>query len=472
MAVNPFFLHGSSGEQGLVQDLINEQLKMYGMDVYYLPRTIVNKDTIFQEVQSSHFKNSFIIEAYISNYDGYSGAGDIMTKFGMSLRDEVTLIISRERFQEFISPVLVSLYGENAVVSRPREGDLIYFPLGQRLFEIKFVEHEKPFYQLKKNYVYELQCELFEYEDEEIDTSIISIDDVVKDLPYSELTLIGANSLRATANAVATYISGNSGFVRKIILNDDGNGYTSTPTVTISPSPVGLSTANATAVAITTSVGDARSISEILITNTGYGYTTPPTVTITGGGGVGAAATSLLHQADNWISNIIITDSGSGYRNPPSSILLTNPDVPTNTKPTLVAITTSSNGGSISQIAIRDAGTGGYTEQPILTITEPFSLVGIATANYRLTETVTGSVSGVTGTVADWDINTRKLKVYSQSGEFLAGENITGSESGAKYNINAIATFAADEPYAKNDEFEQEADQILDFSEDNPFGTY
>lgn len=471
MAVNPFFLHGSSTEQSLVQDLINEQLRMYGIDVYYLPRKIINKDTILQEVQTSKFDNSFIIEAYVNNVDGYSGAGDIMTKFGMSLRDEVTLTISRERFEEFISPILLTVYGPNAA-NRPREGDLIYFPLGQRLFEIKFVEHEKPFYQLKKNYVYELQCELFEYENEEIDTSIVAIDDAIKDLPYAELTLLASTSQRATANAVATYIQNNDGFVRKIILNDDGNGYTSAPNVAISTSPVGLSTANATAVAITTSIGDAKSVLEILITNTGYGYTSAPTVTITGGGGVGAAATALLQQSDNWISNILLTNSGGGYRSLPSSISISDPDVATNTAPTLVGILTTSNGGSISQIAIRDAGTGGYQQQPVLTISEPFNQVGMATAQYKLTETVTGEISGTTASVSDWDINTRKLKVYSQSGTFLAGENITGSESGAKYNINAIATFGADVPFAKNDEFEQEADQILDFSEENPFGTY
>ena len=471
MAVNPFFLHGSSTEQSLIQDLVNEQLKMYGIDVYYLPRKIINKDTILQEVQTSKFDNAFIIEAYINNVDGYSGAGDIMTKFGMSLRDEVTLTISRERFEEFISPILQTVYGPDAS-HRPREGDLIYFPLGQRLFEIKFVEHEKPFYQLKKNYVYELQCELFEYENEEIDTSIVAIDDAIKDLPFTELTLLASTSVRATANAVATYIQNNDGFVRKIILNDDGNGYKSSPNVAISTSPVGLSTANATAVAITTSVGDAKSVLEILITNTGYGYTTAPTVTITGGGGVGAAATALLQQSDNWVSNVILTNAGSGYRNLPSSISISNPDVATNTAPTLVGILTSSNGGSISQIAMRDVGTGGYQQQPVVTISEPFSQVGMATAQYKLTETVTGEISGTTAAVSDWDINTRKLKVYSQSGNFLAGENIIGSESGAKYNINAIATFGADEPFAKNDEFEQEADSILDLSEDKPFGTY
>jgi len=164
MALNPFFLQGSSGEQNLVQELINEQLKIYGIEVTYIPRKFVRKQTILEEVQSSKFDDNFLLEAYINNYEGYSGAGDIMTKFGVSVRDELSLVISRERFEDFIAPFLEE-EDDNLIeiFNRPREGDLIYFPLGKRLFEVKFVEHEKPFYQLGKNYVFELQCELFEY---------------------------------------------------------------------------------------------------------------------------------------------------------------------------------------------------------------------------------------------------------------------------------------------------------------------
>ena len=154
MALNPFFLQGSSGEQDLVQQLINEQLKIYGVDVTYIPRKFVRKQTIIEEIQSSKFDDNFLLEAYINNYEGYSGAGDIMTKFGVSVRDEVSLVISRERFEDFISPFLtteVAVGDEIEVADRPREGDLIYFPLGNRLFEVKFVEHEKPFHQLGNN---------------------------------------------------------------------------------------------------------------------------------------------------------------------------------------------------------------------------------------------------------------------------------------------------------------------------------
>ena len=106
MALNPFFLQGSQSEQGLVQQLVNEQLKIYGVDVTYLPRKIVNKDTIFTEVESSKFDDSYTIEAYVNTYEGYGGQGDVLTKFGMSLKDELTLTISKERFEDFIVPFL------------------------------------------------------------------------------------------------------------------------------------------------------------------------------------------------------------------------------------------------------------------------------------------------------------------------------------------------------------------------------
>ena len=100
MALNPFFLKGSAGEQRLVQDLINEQLRMFGVEITYLPRKIVNRDNIFREVESSKFDDNFLLEAYVNTYEGYTGAGDIMTKFGMSLKDELVVTISKERWED------------------------------------------------------------------------------------------------------------------------------------------------------------------------------------------------------------------------------------------------------------------------------------------------------------------------------------------------------------------------------------
>lgn len=246
MALNPFFLQGSPGEQRLIQELINEQLRMYGVEVTYIPRKFVKKETIIEEVTSSKFDDNFLLEAYINTYEGHSGAGDILTKFGMSLRDEVTLVISRERFEDFIAPFLNSMdEDEIEVATRPREGDLIYFPLGQRLFEVKFVEHEQPFYQLGKLYTYELKCELFEYEDEVLDTSIDEIDKTIQNIGN-----IISLQLFSTGAQAAVSPSLSSGYVRKVFLTNDGYGYRTPPVVAISSAPSGG--VNATAVAITT----------------------------------------------------------------------------------------------------------------------------------------------------------------------------------------------------------------------------
>ena len=246
MALNPYFLQGSQAEQRLVQNLVNEQLKIFGVEVTYIPRKFVNTQSIIEEVTTSKFDDNFQIEAYVNTYEGYAGAGDVLTKFGMSLRDEVTLTISKERFEDFISPFM-NADEDIELSSRPREGDLVFFPLGQRLFEVKFVEHEDPFYQLGKNYVYQLKCELFEYEDEVIDTSIDAIDTQVEDEGYiANLQLIGVGRT-ASASAIV-----NSGYIREIFLNNDGSGFTGTPIVSISTSPSGLSGSNATAVAFTT----------------------------------------------------------------------------------------------------------------------------------------------------------------------------------------------------------------------------
>ena len=315
MALNPFFLQGSFGEQRLVQELINEQLKIYGVEVTYIPRKYVRKQTIIEEVQSSKFDDNFLLEAYVNTYDGYSGAGDLMTKFGVSLRDELTVTVSRERFEDFISPFLDDESDQEVEVSgRPREGDLIYFPLGNRLFEVKFVEHENPFYQLGKNYVYELKCELFEYEDEVFDTSIDAIDTVLEDQGYIlDLTMFSTGSGASATASVGT------GYIRKIFLDNDGSGFSSTPTVAITTAPSGGT--DATAVAITTTRNNITSISEILLTNAGAGYTQTPTVTISGGGGTGAAATCGIITAHRGVISFAITNGGAGFTTaPPVSI--------------------------------------------------------------------------------------------------------------------------------------------------------
>lgn len=460
MALNPFFLQGSHGEQRLVQELINEQLKIYGVEVTYIPRKFVRKETILEEVTSSKFDDNFLLEAYVNTFDGYSGAGDIMTKFGVSLRDEVTLTISQERFEDFISPFLdQESDAEVEVTMRPREGDLIYFPLGSRLFEVKFVEHEQPFYQLGKTYVYELKCELFEYEDEIIDTSIEAIDTTVA----SQGHIIDLNLLSGGAVATATAVIGTN-YVREIFLNNDGSGYTSTPLVTFTSPPAGFTTAKA--VAITTTRNNITSIKEILITDAGTGYQTDPIVYISGGGGSGAAATAGITTDKKGIIRVAIGGTGGvGYTTAPD-VTVTLPSLTPNKAAELRAFVGA--GGTISDIRIVNAGAG-FFSPPTIGVGTP---AAVGSGNYWFNEEVTGSRSGATGRVKRWDLDTYTLQVGITTGMFAPGETITGAKSGANYDIKVSAANTTTDKYKQNIDLETEADAILDFSETNPFGTY
>ena len=479
MALNPFFLQGSQSEQRLVQSLINEQLQIYGVDVIYLPRKILSKDEILTEVQSSTFNDNYAIEAYINTYEGYTGAGDIMTKFGMSLKDELTVTISKERFEDFISTFLADLpSSEREIATRPCEGDLIFFPLGQRVFEIKFVEHEQPFYQLGKNYVYQLKCELFELEDElsnisgdALETIAQEVDDEMTD--YGYMTSLSVVSVGKTASlGVGTA----SGYVRKIELTNDGFGYTKVPTVSITPAPAGGT--NASAVAITTSVADVFSVKEILLINPGSGYTVAPTITInsflstiTGIGsttfGVGAAATSVLVTNSAGIGSISISDPGSGYTSDTAPTVTISAPSSGVTATGVVQIDAENN--RISRVLISDAGVG-YTSSPIISVSSPAIISGIGT--YQFGELVVGSKSGARGRVKKWDLDDKILTLGSTNKEFQPGELGIGTVSGAQYAIDRILSDGFNDKYDKATEFESAADEIIDFSEGNPFGTF
>lgn len=476
MALNPFFLQGSSEEQRLLQSLINEQLKIYGVEVTYLPRKIVKEDTLFTELQSSVFNDNFSIEAYVNTYEGYGGAGDILTKFDIALKDELVITISQERFEDFIAPFLESLPDSEIEISnRPREGDLIYFPLGKRIFEVKFVEHEKPFYQLGKNYVYELRCELFEYEDEmggwDVQTQITEeIDSVLETQGF--ITTLKLISIGSTASVGVTT---STGYIRKISLTNDGYGYTQVPTVSISTAPAGGT--NATAVAITTAINNVYSVKEILLTNPGAGYTSIPTVsivstgqTITGVGyttyGVGAAATATLVTSSAGIGEVTITSGGSGYPSAPV-LTFTTPTSGVGTAFGSVSVTTDN---VVDKVFISDAGIGYTSGTATATISDPPIITGIGTFQYN--EEVTGSVSGAKARVKTWDSTTNTLKVGTTDGDFLASDVIVGTSSSARYSVDYIETAEFNDKYDKSDEIEEEADLIIDFSESNPFGNY
>ena len=163
--------NGSEQEQKFIENLIVESIEIYGQNIYYLPRTYVNRDTILNEVETSNFTQALAVRAYVNNVEGWEGQGELLSKFGVRVEDKTTFIFSREKF--------TSAVDDNATLNvegRPNEGDLIWFPATKHLFEIKFVEAERPFYQLGKGFVWECQCELFEYSDEKIDTGVAEID--------------------------------------------------------------------------------------------------------------------------------------------------------------------------------------------------------------------------------------------------------------------------------------------------------
>ena len=196
MATNSFFTQGTTGEQDLVGSLVTEQIKMFGKDVYYIPRTLVNRDSVFEEDSLSAFNGAYLIEAYIEDATGFRGDGDMFSKFGVRISDQVTFIISRERFTAAVD--------DNAqliVEGRPNEGDLIHLPMANKTFEIQFVEHEVPFYQLGKVHVWGLRCELFEYSDEDFNTGVAEIDAV-------EVNFANAVSVNVADGGTGDFVAG------------------------------------------------------------------------------------------------------------------------------------------------------------------------------------------------------------------------------------------------------------------------
>lgn len=185
MATNPYFnFKSSSPEQNLMEDLTIEAIKTMGMDVLYLPREYVKKDLLFGEDVLSQFKNTYEIEMYLQTVDGFQGEGDILAKYGLEIKDKVELVVSRRRFMDEVGNL-------EANISRPREGDLIYFPMGKYLFEINFVEHENPFYQLGKNQTYLIQAELFTYSLEKFQTGVCGPDQMNKTKEYAKEFTVG-----------------------------------------------------------------------------------------------------------------------------------------------------------------------------------------------------------------------------------------------------------------------------------------
>ncbi len=486
MALNPYFTQGTTGEQNLVQDLINEQLKMYGVDIFYLPRKYLTTNSVIREVVQSKFDVAYPLEAYVDNYDEYSGGGNLLSKFGIQSQDEVRLIISRERFENYITP-LIQNQDDIKLSTRPKSGDLIWFPLDDRVYEIKDIEYAKPYYQLQDLYVYELYCELFRYEDEVIATGIDEIDDNLVGDDTDGTTEDGINTIQGptqTLTMVGTGVTAAAytsvilqGGLRTITLTNRGGGYSENPTVAISSAPT---TNNIipyqTGIATVRTIGGIAycnknvssnlvSIQSVPITNPGAGYTQGPGIRFFGGGSDGAGAAATSFTGDGTLGVVTFTNHGGGFT--------TNPTVtisgPTGVGTTATAIAEINNAGIVTFFGFTNAGSG-YTTSDVVNITfsEP-SLT--STGTFVFNEIITGQTSGVTARVRTWNGTTNILEVASVTGDFRVGETITGGTSGASRVLRLRDIEPDNVEFADNFTIETEADAIIDFSEQNPFGT-
>ena len=361
----PTYYQGDSGEQTLYQDLVDEQVKLFGSDIYYLPRTLLQDNTL-EEVRYSKYQEQFQIEMLLQNVTGFADGAEFVSKFGLRITDEVVFRVSTRRWDEVVAAEQPTLTYDG----RPNEGDLLYFPLTKDIYEIKFVEKESPFFQFGKIQFYTLTCELYELGSDSFETGVDEIDDV-------ELEFGAAIKLVMDPGGTGTFIVG-----EEVV----GDEFLAKATSTIS--------------------GDA--VDSITITDSGlhYNASLPPTVTISGGGGNGATATASV-SSTGLVTGILITSGGSGYTTAP-------------------------------------------------------------------TVTIDYSPKDNRAEVKSWDAATRSLQVINRTGTFTTAEVITGQTSGAKWSPESYDTLnnTSTTYYAQNREIEDSADDIIDWTEGNPFGEY
>ena len=460
MALNPFFLQGSQGEQRLLQDLANEAIQIHGIEFVYMPRIFVNTKTILREVTTSKFDKAFPIEGYIKSYEGFDSGYNLLTKFGVRSTANMEVLISQERYKEYILPLLRGVTGLSNDPERPLEGDLLYFPLRDILFEIKYVDDVVDFYQLRKNYTYQLTLEPFEYGEEEINTGLDAVDDDFRTAGYNvTMSLVSAGT---TATAFTSLVAGS---INKIDVVSGGSGYTNAPTIKIA-GPISGGR-GATAVALTTSFGTSNfktlSVSEIKVTDPGFGYTSTPSVEFItddskGSGAVAAAGISTSGS----VGVVTFTSLGALYsENPP--VTFSAPPAGGVTAIGTAFINTTTR--QVSRIEISNAGSG-YLSVPTITIGAA-STIGLGTYHYG--DTIVGSSSSTTAFVTDWNVTTGTLLARNLTGQFSVGETITNSK-GAAYVLNSI-NYDDDDVVNSGDEIQTFSDSsILDFTEINPFG--
>ena len=360
----PTYYSGHSGEQGLAQDLVDEQIKLFGTDIYYIPRVAL-KDNTLNEVRYSKYQEHFQIEMLLQNVMGFGDNAEFISKFGLRITDEIIFRVSTRRWDEEVADHNPTI----TVESRPNEGDLLYFPLTKDIYEIKFVGKEEPFFQFGKIQFYAITAEIYEIGSDDFDTGVEEIDDVEE---------IFANSI-------------------KLFMDPGGSG----------DFTVGEEIVGDEFLAKATGTTDGDAVDSITITDGGshYKQATPPTVTITGGGGTGATATAAV-SSTGLVNSILITSGGTGYTSAP-------------------------------------------------------------------TVTIDYSPKDNRAEVKSWDSTTRSLEVYNRTGTFTTAEVITGLTSGATWSPETFDTLNnTNSNYDQNRQIEDSGDEIIDWTEGNPFGEF
>ena len=453
---------GVATEQNLVQDLVDEQIKLFGSDVFYIPRVHL-KDKSLGEVIQSEFSQSYMIEMFLVNVEGFGAGAEFVSKFGLRITDEITFVVSRRRWEQSANPAL-----NLAIDGRPNEGDLIYFPMTEDLYEIKYVEREYPFFQLGKQYFYQLTAEIYEQGSDKFDTGIDEIDAVERD--FSNITTLNlAPSTRVQAEGTIT-------------VNASGE----------------ITAAN--------------------VTVAGTGYSTAPSVSIDTTGTVGSGAIIESSIMDGGVVTLSVINSGATYDpdNLPALVIEAPPlDVQfINDEHVVIGGFVQQGGGrtwtSSDKVATVTA-LGGFDPNFATTTQKKYfywkfedkRLNYVYTYNGTDATTVAGyfyydsanlryiintyedtTTSGGQATmydldsatvaeVADWNGVTYTLEVMNRTGNFLDGDTIRGVESNALYTLGDFSTIDNQSTeYDQNAAIEEGADDIVDWGEVNPFGEF
>ena len=376
-----------------------------------------------------------MIEMYISNYEGFEGDGSLLTKFGVRIADEATFIISKRRWEDLIS-------SSNNLVSnfRPNEGDAIYLPLTDQIFQIKFVEHEKPFRQLDGIQTYNLVAELMEYSGERLETGVEEIDKITREIGYTQV-------LKLTDG------------IRDFVITNGGSGYGSGTAVTIGGPGTGASAT------VTTTNG---AVTAVNVVEPGVGFATAPVINVTGSG-AGAAVTALIASNGNFEFGEKVKSTANTAKavavktfDQISAINLYDNGAKYTTAPTV----TITGGGGTGATAVATINTTGQVSGITLTATG---------SNYTSTPTVTiqASPNETTAKVVRFDKTNKELELTDIVGTFTDNDTIVGLTSGAEWTINTFSSIENEnDPEAENDFFESEGDDIIDWTENNPFGEY